>query len=138
VTFDMALSWRSSHTILVVEDEVLIRMDISDALRAHGFNILEAADASEAIRVLRSGVGVSLVLTDVRMPGDLDGVGLAKYVRANYPAIPCLITSALSVPDMSDLSPAPLIPKPYRRERVIEEIERHLPPRRDDRSSGAA
>lgn len=125
---------RSSYVILVVEDEVIIRMDVSDALRRHGYSVLEAANADEALRILRSGVPVSVVFTDVRMPGRLDGVGLAQHVGANHPAIQCIITSGhLSPSELPDPPPGTLIPKPYLLERVVAEIERVLLPRSKER-----
>jgi CheY-like chemotaxis protein len=62
-------------TNLLVEDEVLIRMMLADELRGRGFNVLEAQNADEALTLLQSGVPVGLVLTDVQLPGSLDGIG---------------------------------------------------------------
>lgn len=126
---------RSLHTILVVEDQVLIRMDISDTLRRVGFNVAEAANAEEAIRILQSGMSVSAVFTDVQMPGSLDGVGLALHIRESYPAMPCIITSGhLSIADLPHPAPGPLISKPYLHDKVVEAIERCLQPDPEERS----
>jgi CheY-like chemotaxis protein len=71
-------------TILVVDDEVLIRMALSDFLQECGFKVLEAGNAEEAITILEQGHAViDLVFSDVRMPGELDGFGLAKWIREN-------------------------------------------------------
>ena len=72
-------------TILVVEDELLIRLMIADALRAAGFSVIEAMNADEALAVLRAGVSIDLVMTDIRVPGPTDGLGLADTVRPTWP-----------------------------------------------------
>lgn len=79
--------------ILVVEDELLIRLLVSDELRSAGFDVIEAADADEALTILGSLVRVDLIISDVRMPGSLDGLGLLAVVRETYPTIPVIITS---------------------------------------------
>jgi CheY-like chemotaxis protein len=66
----------------VVEDEVLVRIKVADELRAQGYAVIEATNASEAISVLQSSMRIDLVLTDIRMPGDLDGLGLARMMRS--------------------------------------------------------
>jgi CheY-like chemotaxis protein len=81
-------------TVLVVEDEVLIRMMIADELRNAGYSVIEAANAHEAAEVLSSGKAeVALVLSDVRMPGSMDGVSLARFIRATNPSVKILLTS---------------------------------------------
>src|SRR5438874_384004 len=70
-------------TILVVEDEVLVRMLIADQLRNAGYSVIEAADADEALALLAHTFNVNVVLSDVQMPGSLDGAGLARIVRSN-------------------------------------------------------
>ena len=80
-------------TILVVEDEVLVRLDISDFLREHGFEVLEAATAQKAIDLLGQDPNISLVFTDIQMPGNLNGIDLIHYLRANYPDIKTIVTS---------------------------------------------
>lgn len=82
-------------TILVVEDEILIRIELADELRDQGYAVIEAADANEALSILRSNAGVDVLVTDIRMPrGTMDGLALAGRVRTEYPAMKVLITSA--------------------------------------------
>ena len=69
------------HTILIVEDEVLIRMMTSDALRSRGMTVIEAATAEEALVVLQSDHAVDLLLSDVRLPGTMNGAALAAWAR---------------------------------------------------------
>jgi CheY-like chemotaxis protein len=80
-------------TVLVVEDEVLIRLMIADELRKQGLNVVEASDAEEALSVLQCAVPVHLLLTDLQMPGNFDGMALASLVRASFPAIKIVIVS---------------------------------------------
>lgn len=111
--------------ILVVEDEILIRLDTADYLRAQGFAVVEASNAHEAIEILGSGVSISVVFTDVRMPGSLDGVDLAKHIVSNYPRILVMITSGhVRAEDITPGLPAP-ITKPYSLTKLVETINRH-------------
>ncbi len=90
-----------SAIILVVEDEVLIRMMMATELRAAGFAVLEAANADEALKVLRSSEPVDLMVTDIRMPGTMDGIRLAALVRGMWESIKIIIASALTVQPIS-------------------------------------
>jgi len=78
--------------ILVVEDEFLIRFMLSDELRDAGYQVIEACDATEAVAVLKT-VQPDLIISDVRMPGPLDGMGLLALVRETTPALPVIIIS---------------------------------------------
>ncbi|MGY3449275.1 response regulator [Bradyrhizobium sp. USDA 4353] len=88
----------AKHTVLVVDDEVIIRMMISDELRELGLNVIECGDADEALQVLACGAQVSLLFTDVRMPGTMDGVALASTVKQDYPELTVVLTSAQRMP----------------------------------------
>jgi CheY-like chemotaxis protein len=77
----------SRATILVAEDEVLVRMFISDVLRYEGYTVIEAINADEALAILRSAVKLDLVLTDMRMRGSMDGAGLVRVLRAEFPFV---------------------------------------------------
>lgn len=81
-------------TILVTEDEILIRFFVAEELRAQGNLVLEAANAEEALALLRSGLEIDLLLTDVRMPGTLDGAALARRVRQDHPRVKIVVVSA--------------------------------------------
>jgi len=81
-------------TILVVEDEVLIRMTLADDLREAGFKVLEATNADEAMRILRSSDPIDLVATDIDMPsGSASGIELAAQVRSQWPQVKIMIVS---------------------------------------------
>lgn len=68
-------------TVLVVEDDVLIRLSVADALRSAGLDVIEAATGDEALTVLASSATVDLVFTDIQMPGSTDGLELAQIAR---------------------------------------------------------
>lgn len=79
--------------VLVVEDEPLIRLGLASAIEEAGYEVAEAADASEAIRVLERDRSIGLVLTDVDMPGGMDGIRLAHYVRDRWPPVQLIVIS---------------------------------------------
>jgi DNA-binding NtrC family response regulator len=80
--------------VLVVEDEVLIRLVIADCLRDCGFKVYDAATAADAIEVLESNEAlIDLVFTDIRLPGGTNGFALAQWVRKMRPGLPVLLTS---------------------------------------------
>ena len=112
------------HTVLVVEDEDMVRMPMAGYLRDCGYNVLEAADAREAIRTLDAEEPVSLVFSDVRMPGGMDGIGLAEWCRSHHPAVPVLLTSGYhGGRSMPTGQPAVrLIAKPYSQSFVERQI----------------
>jgi len=80
-------------TILVVEDELLIRLHVADTLRDRGFKVIEVADASAALEVLQADLPVDAVFTDVSLPGNMDGFGLARWIRNHRPGLPVALTS---------------------------------------------
>jgi CheY-like chemotaxis protein len=83
----------SSVSVLVVEDEILVRMGIVDFLEDQGFLVFEAASAAEALRVLISTPVIQVMFTDVDMPGGMDGLKLAAAVRDRWPPIKIIVTS---------------------------------------------
>jgi CheY-like chemotaxis protein len=116
-------------TVLVVDDDQLVREPIADYLREVGYEVLEAGDAHEAIDLVDHADHVDLVFTDVRMPGELDGLGLARWVRAHRPDLPVLLTSGyygtgwLGERLERDVR---LIQKPYTQDEVLTQIRRLL------------
>lgn len=91
----------SCTRVLVVEDEFLIRMLVADHLRETGFNVIEACNGDEAITILKSGIMVDLVFTDVRMPGTTDGLGLLAFVKRTRPSLPVVMTSGHLPPGLA-------------------------------------
>ena len=81
-------------TILVVEDEALLRVAISNYLLECGFAVLEAGDAAEAIETLKADKAeIDVVFTDILMPGEMDGFGLAQWIWDHRPGLPVILTS---------------------------------------------
>ena len=80
-------------TVLVVEDEVLVRIDVTLALEEEGFKVFEASNADEAIDVLDTHPEIHLMFTDIDMPGSMDGLKLAAAVRDRWPPVKIIITS---------------------------------------------
>ncbi len=79
--------------VLMVEDELLIRFSLSEELRDAGLEVIEAINADEAVTILDSSVRIDLMISDVRMPGPMDGIELLCLVKARYPAMPVIIFS---------------------------------------------
>lgn len=103
--------------ILYAEDEALIRIMTADSLRDEGFDVIEAWDGDEAIRLLDAGELFDIVLTDVQMPGSRDGTDVAIHARRGHPRIPVIVASAYEpnhMPRLTTLDPAAIyIGKPY-------------------------
>jgi CheY-like chemotaxis protein len=113
-------------TVLVVEDEVLIRFMVADELRKQGLNVVEASDAEEALYVLQSAVPVHLLLTDLQMPGNFDGMALAGLVHARFPAIKIVVASA-RLPEVSLAGIAhAAVSKPYDITAIISQVKELL------------
>jgi CheY-like chemotaxis protein len=95
---------RNKAVVLVVEDEVLVRMMLADVLDEAGFRVIEAAHADEALSVLTALPEVQAVVTDVEMPGgSMNGFALAREVRTQRPDIGVLIASGRAAPNLGDL-----------------------------------
>jgi CheY-like chemotaxis protein len=113
-------------TILVVEDEFLIRAMLSDCLQGCGFKVLEGSTADEALEIIEKlAIPIDVVLTDVRMPGSMDGFGLARWIRTNRPATHVILTSgeAKKADAAKELcGHAALFEKPYDLEAVVTKI----------------
>jgi CheY-like chemotaxis protein len=105
--------------LLIVEDDVLVRMMMADEFRQAGFSAVEAASGEEAAAVLESGLALDVLMTDVRLPGALDGLSLARMARAHRPDLRIIVVSDdAPEADARGLSDA-FIAKPYQTERVI-------------------
>jgi CheY-like chemotaxis protein len=89
----MGLVEPKGPVVLIVEDEFLLRMDAVDMIAAAGFDVVEAANADEAIEILESRRDITVVFTDVQMPGSMDGLKLARAVRGRWPPIKIVATS---------------------------------------------
>lgn len=124
----------NTDIILVVEDEVLIRLVIAQYLRDCGYRVIEAAHADEALLVLRkSEIAIDVLFTDVEMPGSMDGFALAQWVRSNRPDMEVVLAGSVNraVQAASDLcDQQDNVPKPYNPQNVHDRIRRLLASRR--------
>jgi CheY-like chemotaxis protein len=114
---------RIKTTVLVVEDEALIRMVTVDTLEDAGFNTIEAANADEAIAIVCDRHDIDVLFTDVNMPGKLDGMDLMRLVTENRPDISVILASGMERPAKSSLPPRTLFfEKPYSYRQIITAI----------------
>jgi DNA-binding NtrC family response regulator len=116
------------HTVLVVDDEPAIRGFLYDYLSEAGFIPLAVESADEAVKLLENGHAVDLVFSDVRMPGSMDGFGLARWVMANRPGLPVLLASGDlgKTNAVRELVGAEILPKPYDFDLVVRKMHAAL------------
>ena len=106
-----------TNGVHVVEDEFLIRMQAIGFLEEAGFAVYEAGNADEAIALLELHDNIRVVFTDINMPGSMDGLKLAHYVRGRWPPVKLILTSAR--PTSNDMpADSEFIGKPYQLEMV--------------------
>ena len=119
----MAYSSEQKQLVLVVEDEALIRINAADMIRDLGFEVIEAKNADQAILLLESIPEISVLFTDIQMPGSMDGLRLAAVVRKRWPPVALLVTSGQLRPRDGDLpEDTHFLPKPY----IVGELKAHL------------
>jgi CheY-like chemotaxis protein len=106
-------------TILVVEDDALVRLVTVEFLEDSGFKVVETGNAAEAIDVLTTDGPIDAVFSDVQMPGDMDGLELARWISREKPEVKVLLTSG-KVPDQPG---QPVVAKPYDMEAVARRLK---------------
>jgi PAS domain S-box-containing protein len=118
----------SGETILVVEDDMLLRETVTEALREHGYQVVSAADGAAALLALDVAGHVDVLFTDITMPGPLNGVALARAARARQPALRILFATGYS--DGQVLAQWPeqldLLPKPFTLDELAARIAQTL------------
>ena len=113
--------------VLVVEDEPLVRMVAADAISDRGIMAWEAGDAVEALEALAQHPQIGLVVTDVNMPGDMDGLALAKKVTTERPGVGLIVTSGqVHVPDEELPDHGTFLSKPYSTARLANLVAEKL------------
>jgi CheY-like chemotaxis protein len=113
-------------TILIVEDEILISEYLGDLLRDAGYEVVSASNADEAIAIVESRSNIRLVITDINMPGSMDGLRLAHAVRGRWPPIKIIIATGRRRPADDQVPRGSLfLSKPYDPSAVISAV-RHL------------
>ena len=119
----------SARTVLIVDDEELIRLVLVDQFREAGFDVLDANSADAAFMVLaKPQSAIDLLLTDVRMPGATDGLSLASWTRECLPQTKIIILSGYVVPDGVGAAHAfdAFLQKPFLPARVVSVAEELL------------
>jgi two-component system, response regulator PdtaR len=120
----MSTNLESTSVVLLVEDEELLRALAAWRLEEAGFEVVQAANAAEALQVMKSRPDVDVLFTDVQMPGPLDGMGLARKIHEQRPNVLLLVTSGNARPGKGDIPDhGHFLAKPYRSEDVISEID---------------
>ncbi|CAO3439612.1 response regulator [Azospirillum doebereinerae] len=114
-------------TVLVVEDEALVRMMTVSLIEDMGYRVIEAASAEEALEHIREQPGIDLLFTDIRMPG-LDGFALGERARSLRPAIKVIYATGYAEVERtaSPNAQGPLLSKPYAPDTLNEEIRKAL------------
>ena len=127
---------KARQTVLIVEDEVLIRMSSAATLEDAGFRILEAGSSAEALQILAANKDIDILMTDVRLPGEMDGLDLVALVHRVHPDIRAIVVSGnTSAEDASNAGAIGFLPKPYMAHSLVcavnELIARNFTPRGD-------
>ena len=117
------------HVVLVVEDEMMLRMRVVDMVEDAGYVPVEAVDADEAMTILRSRSDIALMLTDVQMPGSMNGLQLAHAVHKNWPPIKIILASGqLKLSDGDIPLDSRFFGKPLQSDEIIAEMREMLGP----------
>lgn len=109
---------------MIVEDDAFIRFDLVDFFQYEGFTVFEAENADDAIVILEGEPAIAIVLTDIQMPGSMDGVKLAHYIRDRFPPTFLIVASGMIRPTPAELpAGAMFIPKPFDPRLVLNAIQ---------------
>lgn len=114
-------------SVLVVDDEALIRLDVADQLRDAGYEVFEASSADEAIDILNATPSIRLLFTDIDMPGTMDGLKLAAAVRDRWPPVKIIVTSGHRIVDIAEMPDGSMFfSKPYTHLAVLKSMRELL------------
>jgi CheY-like chemotaxis protein len=114
---------RSLAVVLIVEDEMMLRMRAVNMVEDAGYAPVEALDTDEAIAILESRSDIALICTDIQLPGSMDGLGLAHTVHKRWPAIKIILVSGQLTPPSIDLPPfSRFFGKPLQAWQIIAEL----------------
>jgi CheY-like chemotaxis protein len=116
----MGTSTTKRPVVLVVEDDPLLRINAVEMIGDAGFDVVEAENADKAIAILEAHPNIHVVFTDVEMPGSMDGVKLANFVKGRWPPIKIVATSGFVNVGSDDLPEGSrFLPKPYQPEQIV-------------------
>jgi len=114
----------TQRTILVVEDEFFIRTSAVATLEDAGFFVLEAKNSAEALEILSRHSEINVLMSDVRMPGLMDGLALVAQVQIDHPAIRSIVVSAnASAEQARDVGAFGFVAKPYLAETIVQAVQ---------------
>ena len=120
----MSQSTSGRAVVLIVEDEPLVRMMVIELFEDEGFEVLEAANADQALGIFGERGDVALLFTDVEMPGSIDGYALARWVHDNRPTVKTMIVSGRALPRAGDVPEgAAFVGKPYDHGDVMRRVQ---------------
>lgn len=120
----MSLDHSTAPVVLVVEDEMLLRMRTVDMVEDAGFTSVEAIDADAAVSILEARSDIALLITDIQMPGSMDGLMLAHAVHARWPPIKIIVVSGHLLRSMIDIpADSRFFAKPLRAGDIIPEMQ---------------
>ena len=120
-----------TSTVLVVEDDEVLRMCAAEVVVDAGFTPVEAANADEAVAILESRSDIALLFTDIQMPGSMDGLGLARTVHDRWPAIKIILVSGrVEVSEREKPVNSRFFQKPFAMKQMIEGLQDMIRPGR--------
>ncbi len=121
----MSTETEARRSVLVVEDEPLIRMEATDMIEEAGFNVYEVGTADDAIPMLERHGDIAVLFTDVDMPGSMNGLKLAAHVRERWPEVYIIIASGVIDIEKATLPEGcSIYPKPYPTNQIVSELRR--------------
>ena len=110
--------------VLIVEDEPLIRIDAVDMVADEGFAVCDASNAAKALTILETRDDIGILFTDIDMPGEMDGLDLARVVRKRWPHIAIIIVSGHTQHADVEVSNGVFFSKPYLRATILKALHR--------------
>ena len=114
-------------TVLVVEDEILVAMDLEMTLEENGFRVLKAPNADKALELLEAHNEIQLIITDIDMPGSMDGLRLAAAVSDRWPPTRIILVSGHRMVGVADIPDGSLFfSKPYRHADILSSMRELL------------
>lgn len=123
----MSTSNPSNQTVLLVDDEFLVRMVAAEILEDAGLTVYEAASADEAMTQINANPDIGLLFSDVNMPGSMDGIELASEVARRWPKVKILVTSGRArIPETDLPDMGSFLPKPYSATDLVRAVREKL------------
>jgi DNA-binding NtrC family response regulator len=116
------------HLVLVVEDDEILRTLMVEAISLLGVNVIDCASADEALPMLEGSSTIALVMTDICMPGRMDGLDLAQLIWSRWPCLTVIVTSGQRpMPEGLIPSNAMFLQKPWTMDTLHQAIKSCLP-----------